>query len=152
PGPRPCDAWAREQLGAKRSSIFTPPVRPTIEGLSPGDTSSEAYREACTINQQHTGKKISKQAFFISFKIKEADQWLQAYPEAQKVVGEAHPELAFLWLKGQPLLHKKKATAGQTERMALLRQPIPDTPQLIAEARKRFLKKQVANDDLLDAL
>ena len=149
--PRVCDGWARDQLGGQRSSVFIPPVRATLALLDPDDRSTEAYRRACAVNQNACGKKISKQAFFISFKIKEADDFLHKHPAAQKVLAEAHPELAFQWLKGSALVYKKKEAMGREERTSLLQPHIPNLPGLWADVRGQYLKKEVQDDDMLDA-
>lgn len=112
---RRCDAEARKLLGARASSVFPPPVRPTLE--------AESYEKACEINLEATGKKITLQAWHISPKIRQADRLLRGLPDrgvgwrnwgsagssglrpeaVEKIRGslrESHPEVVFQALAG----------------------------------------------------
>jgi len=67
---RSCDKAARQVLSPKRHhSIFSPPCREAL--------AAESYREACRINHNVCDRKISKQAWHISRKIKEVDDLMQ---------------------------------------------------------------------------
>jgi len=64
--PRECDVAARRILGRSRaSSIFPPPIRPCL--------AAKEYETASQICFEHSGKKLSRQRFFIMGKIREAD-------------------------------------------------------------------------------
>jgi len=55
---RSCDIYARKLLSPKRgSSVFATPSREAVYSLN--------YKDACKINKQITGRKISIQAFFL---------------------------------------------------------------------------------------
>lgn len=63
---------------------------------------------------------------------------------------EAHPEVCFArWNGDTPMLHAKKTAAGRTERLALVEGRFPG---VASRVRARFLKREVADDDILDAL
>jgi predicted RNase H-like nuclease len=106
--PRRADLLARGLLAPKRSSsVFPPPLRAVLR--------CDDYREACDRSAAICGKRLSKQAFNITPKIREADNALR--PSDQSRVVEAHPELAFRRLNsGRPLTHNKKTAAGASER------------------------------------
>jgi predicted RNase H-like nuclease len=96
---------------------------------------------------------VSRQAFGILPKIRAVDQLLT--PTLQASVREAHPELAWYALQGQPMRHNKKTRAGQEERLRALAPVLgaplhgPDAP--LSQALATFRRRDVAVDDLLDA-
>ncbi len=66
PGQRACDVEARRLLGRGRaSSVFPPPSRRSL--------SFAEYREASDVNFQITERRLSKQSFNISPKVREVD-------------------------------------------------------------------------------
>ena len=138
PGGRDCDRCARRLLGRRASSVFTPPTRPLLDA---------------THYAQVRGHGLSIQAFNILPKIREVDRVMT--PVLQQQVYEAHPELAFQALAGQPIRGRKKTVAGREERLrALENTPSPlfhgirTTFGHILHACKRA---GVAPDDILDA-
>ena len=138
PGGRPCDRAARALLGRGRaSSVFSPPTRTALQARS--------YPEAMRLN----GAGMSKQAFHLMGKIREVDALMQ--PALQRRIYEAHPELAFLALAGQPMRHNKKTLAGRRERAALVAPRFGDRFIEPQEAQKGYSRSQVAIDDVLDA-
>ncbi len=139
--PRQCDIQARKILGLGRaSSIFPPPIRPCLL--------EKDYKNASRLNLENTGKKLTRQSFFIMPKILEVDQAMT--PKLQQRVREIHPELAFWALNDKkPMQHNKKTLAGRNERMKLLAPIFSDLEQLVAEARQ---PKEAAPDDILDAV
>src|ERR671919_2465096 len=75
-GPRQCDLEARRLLTAVRgSSVFPAPVRAAIEASS--------YAEACAHSEAACGKRLSKQAHAIMWRIREVDEMLRSEPELQ---------------------------------------------------------------------
>ena len=125
------------------SSVFPTPARVTL--------GAQSYVEANAVNKAKTGRGLSKQSYFILPKIRELDLWLQAAGNACRLVREAHPEVAFMAIKREPLAHKKKTEAGFTERLALLctlDSGVAATVELILGQTRR---KDVAADDVLDA-
>lgn len=138
PGGRECDRQARQLLGRRASSIFTPPPRSLLK---------------VTHYEQVRPYGISIQAFGILPKIREVDRLMT--PELQAVVHEAHPELAFQSLVGAPMPHNKKTHEGHEERLCSLEQApgklFHGIRPAFEKARQSFRRSQVAPDDLLDA-
>lgn len=144
-GERACERVARSLLGARRSSIFTPPVRAAVYAPD--------YRAACAAHQAVTGKKISQQSWHIASKIAQADQFLRADPARQQKYRESHPEVAFAALNGwQPMAWPKKTSEGRAERLACLERYLPGATAAVMTARSRYRRADVAPDDLADAL
>lgn len=141
--PRRCDVQLRQRLGRRASSVFTCPIRPAVYAPD--------YREACRINAEATGKKISLQAWNICPKIRQLDQLLQSKPSTR--IRESHPEYNFQCLKGQPLTYGKKTPEGRQERLeGVLRRYHPELAEYIATMRFRGLPGvHVSMDDILDA-
>jgi len=143
---RRCDTEARRILGPKRqSSIFPPPCR---EALNTG-----SYQAACQVNQEITGRKISRQAWGIAPKIREMDEFLRQYPEALKCIRETHPEVCFWALNsGKAMPHSKKSEKGFEGRLDILKSRLPKSGAVVKAALGRYLRKNVTRDDVLDAL
>jgi predicted RNase H-like nuclease len=137
-GGRTCDRQARSLLGHRASSVFSPPSRLSLEATE--------YEQVRTHG-------MSRQAFGILPKIREVDQVMT--PALQDTVYEAHPELAFMALAGQPMQHNKKTFAGREERLRALTQTVNISLQRLKQATVQalepFKRSQVAPDDLLDA-
>lgn len=138
--PRDCDREARALLGSRRSTVFAPPLR--------------GHLGARTYGARLRGAGLSIQAFHLLPKLREVDAALG--PEDQERVLEAHPELAFQRLAGEPLAEPKRTREGRLRRRALLAEARrPSVPGAL-DALDRFLKEtrryEVAEDDALDAL
>ncbi len=140
-GRREPDVEARKVLSPLRhNSVFPAPVRPVLGVLGAG------YREACSVSARARvdGKKISKQTYFMSFRIKDVDRLLD--PDAQKRVIEIHPEVCFWALNGQnPLSGYKRTPEGEFQRLEILSQVFADDLASIASPLG------AARDDFLDA-
>jgi len=143
-----CDQEARRLLGQPRgSSVFPSPSRPALR--------APKYQNACKLNKQEIGKRLSKQCFQIMKKIREVDGLLQTEAVARRRIFEVHPEVCFWALNGgKPMKHNKKKRAGFRERLALLKRVLPTVREVIADAlfEKRRLKASVGKDDILDAI
>jgi predicted RNase H-like nuclease len=137
-GSRACDRAARTLLGwPRRNSVFSPPCR---AALAVAD-----YGGACSINRRIIGSKLTKQAWCIAPKVKQVDDAIT--PECQRWAYEVHPEVCFWALAGQrPMTHKKKSSAGVTERLELLRSVFPTIDHHLQNR-----PSGVSKDDLLDA-
>ena len=135
---RRCDQAARALLGQPRGcSVFSPPCRAALR--------TESYEQACTINEQRTGRKISRQAWGIAPKIRAVDKAIS--PINQKWAFEVHPEVCFWQLNGgRPMIFGKKTATGREERLALLRRHFLDIDGHLVRR-----DSGVAADDLLDA-
>ena len=138
PGGRDCDRCARRLLRRRASSVFTPPTRPLLEA---------------THYDQVRGYGLSIQAFNILPKIREVDRVMT--PALQHRVYEAHPELAFQTLAGQPLQDRKKTVAGREARLRVL----DNIPSLLFHGirtafehiLRAWKRTDMAPDDILDA-
>lgn len=113
-GRRAADVEARSVLKPLRhSSVFPAPIRAVLGAPN--------YRAACDLSaRKHVdSKKISKQTYYLSFKIAEVDRLMTE--EAQKRVVEIHPEVSFWALNsGVPLANYKKTAEGRLQRLELL--------------------------------
>ncbi|OWY61966.1 hypothetical protein B7486_60945 [cyanobacterium TDX16] len=132
---RRCDNEARQLVGARRSSVFSAPIRPLL-----GVTS---YEEANERNRAIVDRGISKQTYHLFPRIAEVDRVIT--PELQGWIREAHPEVVFARLKGTTLENPKRRTAGKQERLAILRAHVGD----VSDLRR---PSGVAGDDALDAV
>jgi len=144
--PRNIEKLARTKLKPFRSSsVFTPPCREAIY--------EKNYEAAKLKNITITGKSISIQAWNIVPKIIEVDQFLLKNKSFKNKLYEAHPEICFAGLnKGMPMKEKKSTTEGITDRMNLLTSHFPKSISVLKKGREYFLKKEVKDDDILDAL
>ncbi len=145
-GRRKCEALARRLLAPKRhSSVFSTPRRPML-----------AFADYETANVwgkaqgSDAGGGLSKQAWMITPKIREADTTL--HPADQARIGEAHPEVAFWRLNGgAPCTYGKRTTEGAAERLALLTtHGLTGADRVYNELRKAA-GAGVARDDVYDA-
>lgn len=136
---RSCDIEARKLLGRRASSVFPPPIRQCL--------SAEDYKTACDISFEHSGRKLSKQSFYLLDKIRQADDLMT--PELQRRVREIHPEVSFFALNNnKPFQRYKKTVPGQAQRHKLLQRIFPYMDSILANAPVRGY----AMDDAFDAL
>ncbi len=139
-----CDLEARKVLGPRRSSVFPPPSRLALN--------YESYLEASAVNLKCTGRRLSKQSFAILKKIREVDEFIRN-SELQNKIREMHPEICFWGLNGnKPMEYNKKKPDGILERTLLLNRYYRKTEVLLADAKIKYLRKDLAIDDILDAL
>jgi predicted RNase H-like nuclease len=144
-GKRQCDIEARKILKRRAASVFPVPCRQAIH--------ANTYRKACRINQKILGVKLSVQTWNIAAKIREIDDWLLKDEKARRQVRESHPEICFWALAGErPMKHYKKTAEGFSERLKLLQKIFPLKEKIVNTALKRFLRKDLAKDDILDAI
>jgi predicted RNase H-like nuclease len=86
-------------------------------------------------------------------KIREVDDFLQTHTEARGMVRECHPELLFWSLNGgKAMEYNKKEQKGYVARLVVLSGCYPQAQLIAEEAFRRFLRKDVARDDVPDAL
>lgn len=119
---RECDRLARQLLGPRRSSVFSPPTRAVLA--------------------QNAFRGVSLQCYNLFPRLREVDELMT--PPLQELVRETHPELAFARLNGAPLVFPKRKAEGRAERLELLRAELGpgwEPPRLTG----------AAPDDLLDA-
>lgn len=140
--PRTCDRQARRLLGRPRaSSVFPAPMRAALHARS--------YREACDLNFEASGRKLSQQTFHLLPRLREVDALI--WVDRQQRIVEAHPEVSFMMLAGadRGLMSGKKTTGGKLERLEILRPCFPgiDLDRLLHET-----SRIAPLDDQLDAL
>jgi predicted RNase H-like nuclease len=142
---RRCDKEARKLLGTRRSCVFRVPCRPAVYAGS--------YDEAIAKNERLTGTRIFKATYNLVGKIREVDEFLAANPQAREQVREMHPELCFWSLNDcRPLQYPKRRRDGYQERLRLLQSKYPPSVDIVTHTRTRYLRQEVKDDDILDAL
>ena len=141
-----CDREARQLLGRGRAaSVFAAPARSTLAASS--------YPDALVLNRQVTGRGLSLQAWGIVPKIREIDTLLCDNRALRGVLRECHPELCFWALNGRRAMQfNKKLEAGRQERLAVLEAYFPQCRTLLDQTCSSYLRRQVARDDIIDAM
>ena len=138
---RQVEGQMRKLLQGRSSTIFTPPCREAVQ--------CNDYTAANKVNRQVTGKGLSVQAFNISKKIAEVDNFLRTKRDFS--LQESHPEICFKILKGKVLGTKKNTMEGQQERRDVIASISPDLDLSVEKALGQYPKKQVRPDDIIDA-
>ena len=151
---RLCDPEAREALGPPRaSSVFRAPTRKATEHLArnPGDSAgARDVQIETTRTPEITGKSLSDQTLAIMPKIAEVDRVM---PARQPIIREIHPEICFWALNNRcPMSFKKDNPKGIEERLCVLEQVEPRARNIYEAGCAGFYRKDVARDDILDAL
>ena len=141
-GKRLAESEARVLLKFRSSTIFSSPCILALDANS--------YLEACTINYAVCKKKISKQAWFLFKKIKDARNIYSADNLATKLY-EVHPELSFMAMNNMEVVaEKKKTEEGVAKRIALIKKQYPLFN--FNSIRNKLEKKYVNDDDILDSI
>lgn len=141
-GKRKCDEEARKILKARQFSVFNAPIRSVLRASS--------QKEACSIRMKIDGKGVSAQSFNIFKKVLEFDEILLKTLQLKDTIKEVHPEICFWAMNNKyPMIHSKKTKEGKNERIKLLTQHFGNNP--IRDARSKYRKKDVADDDIHDA-
>ncbi|AKB18374.1 MULTISPECIES: DUF429 domain-containing protein [unclassified Methanosarcina] len=143
-GERLSDLGARRVLKARKSSIFPVPCREAIY--------AETYKEACEVNERLTGKRISKQTWHIVPKIRDVDSFLVENENFREKIREVGPEICFQAFTGFPMKYPKKKAEGFLERREALGNFCPFADEVIEYALAKYRRKDLAKDDILDAL
>ena len=144
--PCACDVAARKLLGRPRSSsVFAVPPRAVL--------GCDDYASALAKSRHLSGKGLSRQAFGIVRKIREVDELLANAVRPSLNLREIHPELCFWALAdGHAMTYSKETEAGFRERLAVLERKLPSAPQLVSDAMAKYLRRDLARDDIVDAL
>jgi len=145
-GARQCDHLARKALAPRRSvSVFPAPCRAALN--------RSTYEDASAVNEEKLGRRLSKQTWNIMPKMAEVDAFLQQNRAAREVVREVHPEVMLWSLNGgRPMDNPKRSEQGYRERVDLLGRYWPRAEAFMEETRGRYRMKDVALDDMVDAL
>ena len=134
-------------LGKRSSSVFPAPPRLALAALT--------YEEINLASKAHCGKGVSKQAFYLLPKIREAEALLRSSDSDNFDWLETHPELCFSGLNGAvPMEHTKKTDAGFRERRRILSRHIETkmVDRVIGNLMASVPRGQCARDDMMDAL
>lgn len=143
---RLCDMEGRKLLRPKRcSSVFPAPARQTLQ--------ADSYEQAQLINRRANGRGLSQQSWNIVPKIRQIDSLLYSQKQFRGVMRECHPEICFWALNGkQAMQHNKKKEQGKQERLSLLENYFTPCHELLEHASSRYLRRQLAYDDIIDAM
>jgi predicted RNase H-like nuclease len=143
---RLCDKEARRLIGPDRGrGVFRAPCRQACYAVT--------YEEAKAINKKLTGRSLPVQTWNIVSKIREVDEHLKNNQSARASIKEVHPELCFWGLAGgRSMSHQKDTPLGFCERLQVLQSEHPDTDAIVSHALHSYRRKEVAKDDVLDAL
>ena len=146
PNGRECDSEARRLLGPGRgSSVFTTPSRPVLD--------ADSYAQALELNRRATGRGLSIQTWNIVPRIRAIDRLLRSNTSLRGVLRESHPELCFWALNGRRAMrYSKKRLEGRQERLTVLQHYFPQCRTLLEQAAGEFLRRQLAPDDIIDAM
>ena len=151
--PRDCDADARKKLGRRHVTVFTTPTRTTVESVGTSKRLNYETAKRTELKSTSGKRKISKQAYAIIPKIAEVDEAIRARGKARLAVREVHPEICFWALAGRkPVLTGKKSRRGVDERKKALETAMPGAGAIYDNSCRKFARKDVARDDILDAL
>jgi predicted RNase H-like nuclease len=144
---RECDRRARELLKHRAGTVFAAPSRALLQAVTYAD--ARQLIEQAKVHDPAV-KGLSAQAFGIAPKMREADEYLQAHPDAQAWLFECHPELSFRSLAEGKVLGDKKSVGGHAERLWLLTERFPGV--LDALVGFGHGSRQADMTDALDAL
>ena len=148
PAERPCDPEAREALGKPRNAaVFRAPTRQATEYLArnPGDVYGTK-----AVQIEITGTSLAPFGLGIMPKMAEVDQVMLA---RQPKVREIHPEVCFWALNNRRSMEfSKKKPEGIEERLCVLERVEAKARNIYKAGCDNFYKKDVARDDILDAL
>lgn len=140
---RSIEPLMRRVLERRKSSVFTPPARPSL--------SESNYKNALKINRNVVGKGISIQSFNIASKIKELDEFLKNGHHER--LFEAHPEICFHFLNhSKTPLHSKKTKQGIEERISILKLYQAKIEGYFKHFNKQIQRQFASPDDIVDAL
>jgi predicted RNase H-like nuclease len=144
-GKRRCDVEARKILRKRAASVFPVPCRQAVY--------ANTYAKACRLNKKVLDARLSIQTWNISRKIREVDNLLLSNAKARRCVRESHPEICFWALAdGRPMMYYKKTAQGFSERIKLLNKSYPSSPEIVTAALTAYRRKDLARDDILDAM
>ena len=142
-GKRFAEIEARSLLKNRACTIFTPP---TLNALR-----AKNYMDACEVNFNECGKRISKQSWNLFPKIKEAQEFLDNKSINKLRVFEVHPELSFMAMNDMSLVQaSKKTDIGREIRIKLIQKFFPKFS--FESVRNEYKKNQALDDDILDSV
>jgi predicted RNase H-like nuclease len=141
------EAAVRKLLKERQSSVFPVPSRAAVYAAD--------YQQACSLAlaTSEPPRKVSRQLFALTAKIREVDNALRADPGFAARVFECHPELAFWRLNHDcPLALPKKVKGAAFDRGLALRRAVLIAAGFPAGMVAAAPPQGAAVDDVLDAL
>ena len=114
-----------------------------------------AHAGIMAASQRHCGRGVSKPAFYLLPKIREAERLLRSSPKRYAGWLETHPELCFCALNGGiPMGDNKKTDAGYRQRLLLLERQISRNmlEDMLSRLASESLRSHCTRDDMIDAL
>lgn len=147
-GRRRCDLLAKERVDRHRGSVPYAPIRPAVY---------EGNLEAAKRRNERAGYSIQNQTWGVVPRIREVDEFLDAYPGARDRVHETHPEVCFAAYADEPLVEPPRTDAGIERRLAVLEGVWPPAGEAHRVAVERYMRPSFASfvgaeRDVLDAL
>ncbi|MEC8677756.1 MAG: DUF429 domain-containing protein [Candidatus Margulisiibacteriota bacterium] len=133
--PRKRDILAKKKLGGYHSRVFYAPVKSWLH---------KDYAMINDICEQHSKPKLSKQSFNLFKTILDVQSFIDSNPHYH--IEESHPELVFQYLNNGMPLESKKSSSGQSKRIDLLKELLPDLACINTPL------KGCSIDDILDAI
>ena len=147
PAERLCDPEAKKALGSRASSVFRAPTRQATEYLARNPRDRDGAK---AVQIEITGAPLTPFGFGIMPKVAEVDRVMLA---RQPKVREIHPEVCFWALNNRSSMKfSKKNREGIEERLCVLEQVEPQARNIYKAGCANFYRKDVARDDILDAL
>lgn len=108
--------FARGMLPGCAARVFSPP--------SPETLACDTFPQANAANRRATGKGLSKQAWNLVPKVREARTLRGRLPASARMI-EVHPEVCFAQLAGKPIALSKKTEEGARVRVDVLCKACP---------------------------
>ena len=147
-GQRQAERLARNAVGPRHASVFTPPCREALDRVRAGAD----HADVSDVNREVTDRGLTVQAYHIAEAIAAVDDTLR--DGVDSAVREAHPEVCFRAFAGEPLDHSKTTAQGFGERLAAL-DAVADAPETAVRSVAERLDGEDADadvDDVLDAV
>jgi predicted RNase H-like nuclease len=117
--------FARGMLPGCGARVFSPP--------SPDALACDVFPQANAANRRGTGKGLSKQAWNLVPKVREARALRSRLPESTCMI-EVHPEVCFAQLAGKPIAMSKKMQEGARARVGVLCEACPVWARVLRRA------------------
>ncbi|RAI43049.1 DUF429 domain-containing protein [Rhodoplanes roseus] len=147
PGGRAAESAVRPLLGARQSAVFSVPSRAAVYAADYGVACAVAFATS------DPPRKVSRQLFMLTPKIREIDALLTADVALAARVFEVHPEVAFWRMNGEEsLAEPKKVKSRPYEPGLALRRALLVAAGLSADVVQAPPPRGAGPDDLLDAL
>lgn len=117
--------FARRMLPGCAARVFSPP--------SPEAVACDTFPQANAANRRVTGKGLSKQAWNLVPKVREARTLRGRLSESTRMI-EVHPEVCFAQLAGKPIALSKKTEEGARVRVDVLCKACPVWARVLRSA------------------